>query len=97
MSVGSAEQALPDESFAQQEFYIFFSPAARWQSLEKHHDLLIVILARFKTLSGALHINVIPESPFLLTAPTTSPERQRKHTSGILKNPALPRDMYPTF
>lgn len=43
MSTGSAEQALPDKCFAQQELYIFFGPAVRWQGLEKHHDLLVDI------------------------------------------------------
>ena len=102
MSTGPAEQALPNESFAQQEFYIFFSPAARWQSLKKHHDLLIAMLTQFELgsldiVSGVLHRKVIPESPFSPTAPTISPRRQRRHTSGIPKNPALPQDRYPTF
>lgn len=101
MSTGSAEEALPDESFAQQEFYVFFSPAARRQSLKKHHDLLISALARvelgsFKTVSRIWKIEVIPESPFSLIAPTISPERQRRHTSGIRKTLALLRDRYPT-
>ena len=41
------KQALPNESFAQQEFNILFGPVFGWEGLQKHHDFLFSFSTTF--------------------------------------------------
>ena len=47
MRLAVLEQALPDESLAQQEFNVLLRPALSWKGLQEHHDFLEVHLAEF--------------------------------------------------
>ena len=38
------EETLPDVGLAEKQLNVLFGPFARWQRLEKHHDLLKVHL-----------------------------------------------------
>lgn len=40
MRARTSKQALPDESFAQEELDILLRPFASWQSLKEHHYFL---------------------------------------------------------
>jgi hypothetical protein len=46
MCLAVLEQALPDESLAEQKFNVFLRSTLSWQSLQEHHDLLEVHLAQ---------------------------------------------------
>lgn len=44
MSLRVAEETLPDEGLAEKELDVFLVPAAGWQGLQEHHNLLEIHL-----------------------------------------------------
>lgn len=44
MSLGIAEETLPDKSLAEKKLDVFLVPTAGWQSLQEHHNLLEIHL-----------------------------------------------------